>query len=161
MSNLRHIAVCGAIFAALSLSAAYTFWHGRPTGPAALVVTPRQYVPLLPGATTDFTARMYHDNGADSDVSLAGTTWTCAPTIGTNAFRAICVTSPAPAYGWVQATCSGLATRVYVKVSADGTWNPDMDADGDSFSDAHECISNTTPDRVTLQDVRCRLNLVQ
>ena len=66
MSNLRHIAVCGAIFAALSLSAAYTFWHGRPTGPAALVVTPRQYVPLLPGATANFTARMYHNNGADN-----------------------------------------------------------------------------------------------
>jgi hypothetical protein len=161
MSNLRYISLCGAVFAAVSLSAAYTFWHGRPTGPAALVVTPRQYVPLLPGATTNFTALLYDSNGGSSDVSSNGTTWSCAPAIGTANSRSICITGAAPAYGWVEATCSGLTKRVYVKVSADGSWNPDMDSDADGLSDAHECESNAAPDRVTLLNVSAKLTKVQ
>jgi len=146
-------------FAALTLSAAYTVWHARPSGPAALVVTPRQYIGLMPGATANFTARLLHNNGNESDVSTLalGTTWSCAPSIGTIADRTLTITGTAPAFGWVQATCSGLTTRVHVKVSADGTWNPDMDFDCDGFSDASECTSNTSPATITLLDVSCRL----
>ena len=147
--------------AAISLAAGYTFWHARPDGPAALVVTPRQYIGLMPAVTNSFSARMYHNNGADSDVSTNGTVWTCAPAIGTIVGCSLIATNAAPFYGWVQATCSGLATRVYVKVSADGTWNPDADFDGDGLSDAAEIASNTSPAAITLLDVRAKLSQAQ
>jgi hypothetical protein len=159
MPNLRYILVCGAISAALTLSAAYTVWLSKPSGPAALVVTPRQYVPVLPGSTNTFTARLLHNNGTESDVSTLalGSTWSCAPTLGTIADRTLTVTGAVPSFGWVQATCSGLTTRVQVKISADGTWNPDADTDGDGYSDIAEITSNTTPSTITLLDVSCRL----
>ena len=150
-----------ACAAAISLAAGYTFWHSRPTSPAALVVTPRQYVGLMPAVTTDFKARIYYNSGASLDVSLTGTVWTCAPAIGTIAGRTLTATNAVPAYGWVQATLSGLTTRVYIKVSADGTWNPDMDFDADGLSDANECESNAAPDRVTLLNVSAKLTKVQ
>ena len=150
-----------ACAAAISFAAGYTFWHSRPTGPAALVVTPRQYVGLMPGTVCNFTATLHTVNATATNVSTGcGTVWTCSPGIGVIAGCTLTATNAVPSFGWVQATCSGLTTRVYVKVSADGTWNPDMDADGDGISDATEITSNTTPDRTTLQNVQCRLNVV-
>lgn len=161
MPNLKYIPICGAILAAISIPAAYTVWIAKPTGPAALVVTPRQYVGLMPSATSNFTARLYHNNAVATDASLIGTTWTCSPAIGTFADRTLTVTGAVSSFGWVQAACSGLTTRVYIKVSADGTWNPDADTDSDGFSDAAEITSNTYPSVITLLDVSAKLSKAQ
>ena len=156
-SQISNVKCAALAFAALSLSAGVGLWYGYRPGVATLVVTPRQYVPVMPGATTNFTAVAWWDDAHGTNVSADGTTWQCSPAIGTMATNALSATNAQPVFGWVQATYSGLATRIFVKVSADATWNPDSDSDGDGWSDAAELASNMPPNKVTLRNVRCRL----
>ena len=156
-SQISNVKCAALAFAALSLSAGVGLWYGYRPGVATLVVTPRQYVPVMPGATTNFTAVAWWDDAHGTNVSADGTTWQCSPAIGTMATNALSATNAQPVFGWVQATYGGLATRVYVKVTPDGFWNPDADSDGDGLSDAQEIASNTSPAQATLLGVECRL----
>ena len=154
MSNLRYLIVP---LAALSLFAGVGLWYGNGRGVVTLVVSPRRFVSVMPGTTTNFTAVAWWDDAHCCTVSTAGAAWQCAPAVGLMSGNQLFATNAAPSYGWVQATFGGLATRAYVKVSADGTWNPDMDEDGDGLSDAQEIASNTSPAETTLTDVQCTL----
>ena len=157
MSNLRYIAVCGAILAAISLPAAVTVWHGHKTGVVALVVAPRHYVPVVPGATQEFTAVAWWGDGNQATVSTAGAAWQCSQSIGTMASSSLLATNATPSFGWVEGCYSGITKRVFVKVTNDGFWNPDADADGDGLSDAAELLTNSPPDRIQFINIRCRV----
>ena len=154
ISNLKCTALA---FAALSLSAGVGLWFGHKTGVVALVVTPRQYVSVMPGATQAFAAVAWWGDGSHTDMTAA-VTWQCSPAIGAMAANALSATTAQPVFGWVEGSFSGLATRVFVKVTPDGIWNPDGDADGDGISDAAELVSNDIPDKVTFLNVRCRVH---
>jgi len=157
IKSSRAIAVAVAAFAAVSLFAGVGVWFGSRTGVVALVVTPRQYVPLAPGATQAFTARAWLGDGTCSDVTSNGAAWSCSPHIGIMGADTLTVTAAVPAFGWIEGSYSSLATRIYVKVTTNGFWNSDSDTDGDGYSDGTEIASNDPPDRITLMNVRCRV----
>ena len=158
MSNLRYIAFAAAILATISLSAGVGLWYGHRSGVVTLVVTPRRFLPVMPGATQAFSSVAWWGDAHCTTVSTEGACWQSSPTAGFMTGNQFVATGSAPAYGWVQATYSGLATRVFVKVTSDGFWNPDADADGDGISDATEIASNDIPDKVTFLNVRCRVH---
>ena len=64
-SNLKWVLVACA---ALSLSAGVSVWYGHKDGAVALVVTPRQFVPVAPGTTTNFTAVAWFGDGSQTNV---------------------------------------------------------------------------------------------
>jgi len=156
----RAIAVAVAALAAASLFAGIGVWFGYKAGVVAVVVTPRQYVPIAPGGTQTFTAVARRSDGSATNVTATGASWQCSPAIGIMSDSKVCVTAAEPAYGWVQASYSGLTTRVYIKATSSG-WNPDVDTDGDGLSDSTECISNMAPAAITLLNVRAKLSQAQ
>jgi hypothetical protein len=143
--------------AALSLSAGVSVWYGHKDGVVALIITPRQYVPVAPCSTTAFTAVAWWGDGTSTTLPATNVSWQCSPLVGSMTSNILAATSTQPAYGWVEGGYSGLTTRVYVKVTTDGFWNQDTDADGDGLSDATELLSNSPPDKVGFINVRCRI----
>ena len=162
MSHIKSSrALAVSAFAAVSLFAGVGVWFGYKPGVVAVVVTPRQYVPIAPGGTQMFSAIAHRHDGSTTNVSATGASWQCSSAIGTMSVSKVCVTAAEPAYGWVQATYSGLTTRVYVKATYSGAWNPDEDCDGDGFADRIEIASNTAPAAVTLLNIRAKLSQAQ
>jgi len=157
IKSSRAIAVAVAALAAASLFAGIGVWFGFKDGVVAVVVTPRQYVPVKPGSTQAFSAVAHHSGGTQASVSTNGAVWQCDPLVGFVRTNMLYATNVEPAYGWVQASYSGMATRVYVKLTSSGLWNPDDDCDGDGFTDRNEIATNTSPTCITLENVKCRL----
>ena len=158
MSHIKSSrALAVSAFAAVSLFAGVGVWFGYKPGVVAVVVTPRQYVPVNPGGTQTFFAIAHWHDGTTTNISTTGASWQCDPSIGTMTTNVLSTTNAQSVFGWVQATYTGLATRVYVKATSSGSWNPDDDTDEDGFSDRIEIASNTSPAYITLENVKCKL----
>ena len=157
MPNLKYIPICGAILAAISLSAAVSVWYGHKGGVVSLVVTPRQFIPVAPGCTTGFAAVAWFGDGSQTDAT-AEASWQCSPDIGTLAANTLSTTNAQPVFGWVEASYSGLTTRVYIKVTSDGFWSSNADLDNDGVPDWEELPSNSPPNHVGHLNIRCRIN---
>ena len=151
----RILVPAAVVFTAVSLFAG--IWFGHKSGVASLVVKPRQYVPVPPASTQQFSALAYWGDETTEDISSNGTAWLCSESIGHMIGESLAVTGGESVIGWVQGSFSGLTKRVYVKITNEGQWNPDADTDHDGYSDYNEFSSNTPPDQVTLMRVRCQV----
>lgn len=147
-----------SLLLAPALLAAPAFWHRYTNAPAALVVTPRGYVPVKSASTSTFSAQMLMADGALCGMPSNRVTWHASAGIGMLTLGSLAVTGMPYTYGWLNASASGLSTRVYLRVSPDATWNPDADFDRDGMSDMAEITNSTMPEYPTLMSVKCKLH---
>jgi len=156
MKTKKHI-IISLLLSSSILIAGVTLWFGYKSGPASLLITPRKYVPVPPDSNVLFTSVAYFGDGSVENVTSNETVWMCSEEIGYINNGNLTVTGEVNSFGHIIGTYQDLEKTIYTKITTSGKWNPDDDFDNDDISDKDELEDNTSPNKFTLLEVKCKV----